>query len=317
MSKASELKRLWREEYDAGNFEEALKLEKAFIDARRKEIDELDNEIKKSKSIEFKRVIDEIENDKPKPKIETGINALDINLVEYYDGHNKGGLELGNFILLTGVKGAGKTTLVTRLIAGFSQANKVNWFNFEMSKKQAYRIIKKFESIANWDNLLYYAGDRDIEEIIDEIKFNSTLGVQHFFIDSLMKIESKAHKDKVEKYSYISDRLSAVAKQLNINIYLIAQVSQETERNGGFGIKHGNDIEYDADYIFILYKKPIKEGNKILEDDFGNKLYYEDKRILKCFKNRVDERLFAVEVAKEDLTNQALPDYEVVEVPTI
>ena len=141
--------------------------------------------------------------------------------------------------------------------------------------------------------MFYYDSSREISDIVDEIKYLYASGVRHFVIDSMMKINEAGTKRGYESFSSISAKLSELSSSLMINIYLINQMSQDSVKNGHLMLKHGNDAEYDADYIFFILKKPTGE-----KDETGQPTFVEDVRIIRCTKNRPDSRLFSVEIDK-------------------
>ena len=286
--------------YEAGDSDEAIKVELEFLEARKEVLKMVDEDIVRQKSIPMATIKKRVLSREKKPRIETGIPELDYELVndEMKLRHRKGGLELGNFIQISGSKGSGKSTLMLKILTGFSTTEKVSWFDFEMGEVRVVEKLSKFEH--NDENLLYYSSSRELEDVVSEIKFLKQLGVNHFVIDSAMKINVSG-ADRYDKFSSVSSKLSELTSSLGINIYMINQMSQSSEREGFLGIKHGNDAEYDADFMFFLLKKPLLEDGKNVKDELGINMMDESVRILKCTKNRQDERLFSVEIPKHSL----------------
>jgi hypothetical protein len=193
-----------------------------------------------------------------------------------------------------------------KMLTGFSNREKVCWFDFEMGED---RVVKKLDDFPySPDNMLYYASSRDLTDVIEEIKYLSATGISHFVIDSAMKIRVPG-LSTYEKFSEISSQLSALTSSLMINIYMINQMSQMAERENNLSIKHGNDAEYDADFIFFLLNVQATETKdsrgtvtripKV--DDAGFPIIDDTVRLLKCTKNRQDERLFDCYIPKSSL----------------
>ena len=317
--KALDLRQAYLDARETGDNERAIKLELEYIDLRKKILEAVNTSVKQRKSVNIKVIKERVKNMPKKPRYETGIRSLDEMLVPYekLGKGETGGFELGNFIQIAGSKGAGKSTFLMKIMSSFTQHTKVVWFDFEMGSK---RVVNKMSSFNfNDDNLYYYEGGRDLDEIIDEIKLMYADGAEHFVIDSAMKINVSA-KDRYERFSIISNKLSELTSTLNINIYLINQMSQEAIDNGKLKIKHGNDAEYDSDFIFFLLKFAQKdEFGKVEKDEFGMPKFKEDERMLVCDKNRQDEHEFKVIIKKEELVDN---NYEVVyedkiDMPTI
>ncbi len=291
---AKELQSKYLNERSRGLKRESLITEREYLVIRKELIDEVTTEVKNKKSVSFDVIRSRVSNRKREPKRETGIRVLDMELVpetNYGRGH-LGGFSLGNFIQIAGERGTGKTTLMLRLLAGLSNYETVSWFNFEMSDEKAVNSLDEFEN----GTIEYYEGSRELTDIIDEVKYLYSTGIKHFLIDSMMKIDSKGLKRGYESFSHISSKLSELTSTLGINIYLIQQMSSESQRNNTLMMKHGNDAEYDADYMFFLVKAATGE-----KDDAGQNIVDESKRYLVCTKNRPDHRLFTIEIQKSDI----------------
>lgn len=296
--KAQEAKKLQLEYlrlYDLSRDEEAHKKELEYLDARREVILSVNSQIARRRSLPIREVRKMVEAMPETQRRETGISSLDYELLpsDKYGNGRKGGFAIGNFIQIVGSRGSGKSSFMMKILTGISRFEQVAWFDFEMGER---RVISKLKSyLHDEDNLLYYNGSRSIEEVTDEIKLLNAEGVSHIVIDSTMKI-TVAGVDRYEKFSSISGKLSELTSQFGINIYIINQISQYADREGHLSIKHGNDAEYDADFIFYLLNKPTDE-----EDEAGRPVPDENVRILKCEKNRQDERLFTVEIPKYEI----------------
>ncbi len=301
LQKAKQLEIKYKEAYASDDFEQGKTLERQFLALRQEILDEIDAEVEAKKSIPL-AVLRERQRNEPRPiPRETGIAKLDRELVpkKEYNGLKLGGFPLGNFIQLAGSPGSGKTSLFMKILSGFSKVEPVSWFNFEMSDEQVLEKLEAFDRVEK--NILYYNSGRELEEIIKEIKYLYADGVRHFVIDSAMKIRSKG-KDGVELFMKISDTLKELTSILNINIYLINQLSQADQKNGVLALKYGNAAEYDSDFIFYMLKPILRDAaGKPILDEAGQVQYDETKRFLKCHKNRAYDRLFTVEIDHSDI----------------
>ncbi len=300
--------------YQNNDFENGLNLEKDYLELRLKIINAVNMEVKKRKSIPFYKIREELKDIPVKPKRETGVEKLDSMLLpEDERGFGKlGGFSLGNYIVWAGAKGAGKTTIVLKLMANLSKYEKVAWFDFEMGRRKADSKIRSFEHSDT--NLHYYDGDRDLEEIIGEIKVLFADGFRHFVIDSKMKITVNGAKRGYESSSVISSRLSELTSSLEINVHMIDQMSAENTKDAHLGLKGGNDAEYDADYIFYMMKVQKKGSDgRVERDEAGVPLLDDTRRLLICDKNRVDDNDgFRVEICKDDIYGISNEPFEVV-----
>jgi len=287
--------------YELGEYKEGAKKEKEYLKLRLDIVSQVDENVKRSKSTPIAIIKQKVKN-KPKIKrISTGMLSLDRELVteKMYKSQEIGGFGLGNFIQIAGSRGSGKTSILMKMLTGFSDTEKVFWADFEMGED---RVVEKLEAFKyNEKNILYYNSSRELGDIIDEIKFLSTLGVKHFVVDSAMKIRVKGIMDNVQRFSEISSTLSELTSTLKINIYLINQLSQGSEKDGTLSLKYGNDAEYDADFIFYIIKLAKMNGNKPVLDKFRQIVYEDDFRVVKCHKNRQDDRLFTVKIPKTEI----------------
>jgi len=298
---AFELKNKYILEYDRDNIKEAKKLEMQYLTLRREVLTEIDNTALRQRSEPISIVRERVLNKKKPKRIETGIRELDYELVDNQMKKReiKGGFALGNFIQIAGSRGSGKSSIMMKILTGFSNYEKTCWFDFEMGES---RVVEKLNDFTHNDNnLLYYSSSRQLSDVVDEIKLLNAMGVNHFVVDSAMKI-IVPNLDNYNRFSVISSELSSLTSSLGINIYMINQMSQESEKTGILAIKHGNDAEYDADFIFYIVQMRSKDKNdNLMTDDFDMPIYDDDSRLLKCTKNRQDDRLFSVIIQKSSI----------------
>ena len=298
-AQAKTLQMRYTELYRLGEDREAIKVEREYLEARRKVIDAVSSEVRRKRAVPLAEIKRRVKERPKKPRYETGIRSLDRELVppKRY-GHDVGGFTLGNLIYIVGASGSGKSSIMMKIHGNISRREPVLWMDFEMGES---RVVEKIEAFAHDDrNLLYYNASRDIDEIIDEIKLHYASGCRNVIIDSAMKIEAKGLSG-YERASHVSGKLSELASTLEINIFVINQISQSSEHEGRLAIKHGNDAEYDADFTLFVAKKPIIENGRVKKDELGVPMADESRRVIVCKKNRQDERLFTVEITKSEI----------------
>ena len=217
--------------------------------------------------VTLNEAIKQYESMPKKPKYATNINAIDNN----FDG----GLEFAQLIVVAGEKGAGKTLLTMQILFNVSSAFNAVLFTLEIpTYKIVERLLRKKDRFnSNILNNLKIADKKfTLEQIETLIRFEvQSNNTKFFVIDSFMKIQTaKTFKSINEKYSYISNTLSRLAIELDVIIFIVAQMSKEDIKRKHLSLKNSGDVEYDADVIFYLLK-----NNKNL-----------DERILVCDKNR-------------------------------
>ncbi len=308
--KTFDLKNQYQHEYNRDNIEKAKKIEMEYLVLRKEVLSEIDSTTARQRSEPMSEVKKRVENRKKPKRIETGIRELDYELVDtgMKNRNVRGGFALGNFIQIAGSRGSGKSSVMMKILTGFSNYEKTCWFDFEMGENRVVEKLRDFEH--NDDNLLYYASSRLLDDVVGEIKLLNAIGVNHFVIDSAMKI-IVPNTDNYNRFSAVSSELSSLTSSLGINIYMINQMSQDSEKTGILAIKHGNDAEYDADFIFYIMKMRAKnENGKAMSDDFDMPIFDEESRLVKCTKNRQDDRLFSVTIPKNSIFK---PEVEIIE----
>ena len=158
VTKANELKASFTRAYAANDDDKGMEIEKHYLVERLKIIDLVNLDIRKRKSISFDHIEREVE---AMPKVmprATGIRSLDYELVAEKDRkHMKiGGFPLGKFVQIAGTRGSGKTSLLLKMISGFTFGESVSWFDFEIGKVSSVEKLKDFKYVNT--NLLYYNG---------------------------------------------------------------------------------------------------------------------------------------------------------------
>ncbi|GAB6045102.1 hypothetical protein JCM11957_07000 [Caminibacter profundus] len=289
----------------ANNDIEKLDLEIEYYDALR-ELAKLNNETKKAieykkiklkKELEFLEIIEEQKDiktislkeflKKEMPDFEyvkTYIRAFDENL---------GGMPVGVMVQFAAQSYVGKTTTLMRLALNIAKSEKVVHFNFEMSEVILYRVykqmIKTFVEPKQLENLILpEEASPKLDDLIRDIKLLHYREKARFFIiDSRMKIVTN-DKTAKEAASNISKKLSELVRELGVTIILINQISEEAIKENRLVLKESGDQKYDADLVFGLGFKFLKdEKGKIKKDETGNPIIDENARILICDKNRL------------------------------
>lgn len=225
--------------------------------------------------------------------ISTGFKALDSTF---------GGLEPSNLIIMAARPGMGKTSLAMKIAAINAAKNiPVAVFSLEMSSEQLIKRlisdavsvsyeelskghisnIQKESAIAasevmrSWPLFI-----EDDSLTIAEIRMKCrrwfrTYGIKLVVIDYLQLIrpdERGKNQNREQEISTISSSLKSLAKELNIPILALAQLSRQVEQRGGSkkpilsDLRESGSIEQDADQVFFIYRP---EYYGIMEDADG------------------------------------------------
>ncbi len=212
-----------------------------------------------------------------------------------------GGFGLGEYVVIGGRPGMGKTQLLVNLALNISVESPILYFTFDINDSMlTYRFISSISGIAINDLLLYQLSDEQKEklalvekeftkhQIFIKDSYNNSIsafkahcqkmidekGVKVIFVDYLQMMSSnKYHKNREIEISHISRELKSIAKEYNICVIATSQLSRAVESRGGEKIPMLSDlresgaIEQDADKVIFIYR-PEYYGYEC--DDEGN-----------------------------------------------
>lgn len=241
------------------------------------------------------------------------------------------GLQRGDFIVIAARPSMGKTAFAINLAYNITIKSKqpVIFFSIEMSKEQiAQRFLSLESSIPlskiRSATLTVQDMDRIAEAIsilseqpifIDDTPIISTIDIRiksrkikvekkqlgAIFIDYLQLIKAEDKKEsRVQELSEISRSLKALAKELNVPVVALSQLSREVEKRTDkrpllSDLRESGAIEQEADLVIFLYRdeyynKDSKKANlteviiaKQRNGPTGSIFLYFAKDILKFF----------------------------------
>ena len=220
----------------------------------------------------------------------------------FYDLDNLlSGFQNSDFIVLAGRPSMGKTALALNFARNCSVENnyKVGFFSLEMSSQQLVERLITSES--KIDSHLVRTGKLPKHEWKKLSESANVLSDSSIFIDdsadlNIMELRAKARQLKAEKdidiiiidyiqllhapnmsesrqqeISYISRSLKALAKELNIPVVALSQLSRAVESRTDHrpimsDLRESGAIEQDADIVLFVYRKFVYSKN---EEDEG------------------------------------------------
>ena len=283
---AYEIKRLKHLIAQTNDFDERLELEKKRADL----IDQFYALVKEEKEKSPTFTAKELLSKRP-PVLEfykTGIRAIDDNF---------NGLIKGGFIQVAAASGAGKTTIMARILSNLAKNYKVAHFDFEMGEYKLFFLLRNFlKEDAQLKNYHINTETHKLKDLIKEITYLSDQGIKIFLIDSKMKIET-GERDTYKSASKISHELSKLTKSGNITIILINQMSDAAIREGRPELKGSGDQVYDSDVILVLTKLIDKENSVKGEPPVLD----ETKRGILCVKNRFGKTSIRDEIYRHEI----------------
>lgn len=228
--------------------------------------------------------------------VPTGFKRLDNKLA---------GLSPSNLIVIAARPGIGKTTYALN-IANYlclEEKKTVGFFSLEMSKEELVdRLLVMEAGIDSWK---LKTGRLSEEEMTRLTQAYGRLADANLFIDdtpglSIPELRTKARKLQIEKkldliimdyiqlatpgrriesrvqeVSYISQGLKNVARELNVPVIALSQLSRAVEQRGSnrpqlADLRDSGAIEQDADIVMFLYRSEedeelLPEGKRIIK----------------------------------------------------
>jgi len=229
--------------------------------------------------------------------VPTGIRAID---------EKTGGWQKSDLIIMAARPGMGKTSFVLSVArnAAIDHQRPVAFFSLEMSSTQivhrlfsietgipAERIAKGKLDETEWIQLTNKIGALNSANlIIDDTPALSVFDlrakcrrlkhqhdIQLIIVDYLQLMQGGGESDKgkgnrEQEISYISRSLKALAKDLNVPVIALSQLSREVEKRAGFkrpqlsDLRESGSIEQDADLVMFIYR-PEYYGLQTFEDE--------------------------------------------------
>lgn len=214
------------------------------------------------------------------PHIPTGFSCIDKKIAGFFNG---------SFVVIGARPSVGKTSLAISLAGNMLKKGKrVGFISIEMKKKQIFqryisqelriplkKLIVPQDSAKIKEQLQAYSSNFALPFYVDDtpMKLNNMrirlkkMQKEHsldiIFIDYLQLIGGE-EKKRYELVTSISQELKVIAKELNIPIVALSQLSRGMEQNEDkipnlSHLKESGSIEQDADMVILLYKEEKKK----------------------------------------------------------
>lgn len=229
--------------------------------------------------------------------VTTGLKDMDAKL---------GGLHASDLLILAGRPSMGKTSLATNIAYNAAKAYRntdgvegavVGFFSLEMSAEQLVgRILAEATEISSeklrrgeltddeftnklvpQSNLLselpLYIDDTPALSIAAlrtrarRLKRSNGLGLIVVDYLQLMKGSGRRSDNRVQEISEVTQGLKAVAKELNVPVVALSQLSRQVENREDkrpqlSDLRESGSIEQDADVVMFVYREEYYEGRK-------------------------------------------------------
>ncbi len=261
--------------------------EKKIFNISRRSLNQSFLPIKSELNSAFER-IDKIHSQKGSLRgVTTGFPKLDDIL---------GGLQKGDLILLASRPGVGKTTMALDIARAAAKKEKlpVGIFSLEMSKEQLIdRLISSEANVSLWKLRTGKLSEEDFARIQDALSTLSEIpiyindanpstilqiramsrrlqaekGLCLVVIDYLQLIQARnPDESMVQQITEISRGLKSLAKELNVPVLALSQLSRAVEYRRGdqrrpklSDLRESGSLEQDADVVLFIYRPDIKD----------------------------------------------------------
>jgi replicative DNA helicase len=230
--------------------------------------------------------IDELHREKGKLRgLPTGYVDLD-NLL--------GGLQKSDLVVLAARPSMGKTSLALDIMRNVAVNAKVpvGIFSLEMSKDQLVdRLLSSQSDVNLWKIRTGHLNEDDFDQIgkamgelsespifIDDAagsnvmeirtkarRLQSEHGVGLIVVDYLQLMEGRNQENRVQEVSEISRALKLLARELNVPVLALSQLSRGVESRPDkipqlADLRESGSIEQDADVVMFIYREEMYKG---------------------------------------------------------
>ena len=226
--------------------------------------------------------------------VPTGLTDLDTRL---------GGLHKQDLVIIAGRPSMGKTALATNIafhaaknIEKKGAKSTVAFFSLEMSSEQlATRILSEQSKIRSNDIRRGKVSEKEFEQFIETSKnifelplyidetpaitisaisnrsrrIKRLFGLELIVVDyiQLMKSIGKKEFNRVQEISEITQGLKALAKELDVPVLALSQLSRQVEQRDNkkpqlSDLRESGSIEQDADVVMFVYREAYYLENK-------------------------------------------------------
>jgi replicative DNA helicase len=199
-----------------------------------------------------------------------------------------------DLVIISARPATGKTAFALNLAVNLAKQNiPVAFFSLEMSTEQlAMRVISSMTGIysnyltkaeiheGNWKTLLstdfnlpLYVDDTASLNLLDfkekVRKAKKKWGIKAVFVDYLQLMTVYGKGNREQEISTISRTLKAMAKELDIPIIALAQLSRDVEKRNGeprlSDLRESGAIEQDADIVIALHNEEPESDNPLIK----------------------------------------------------
>jgi len=159
----------------------------------------------------------------------------------------------------------GRNKLINRWLAMLTGINTMNFNRYQALNQQDWQKLRDAACTIYdlWDVLISDAPAKSIETVERQARQMVSDGADCIFIDQLSHIGSTSDDD-VKNYTRHSNRIARLKKELNVPIFLLAQLNRKVEDRADkepklSDLKMSGSLEEDSDVVFLLYRPEYYE----------------------------------------------------------
>lgn len=205
-----------------------------------------------------------------------------------------GGLKPGELVIVAARPSMGKTAFALNIAQSASRTSSVIIFSLEMETESLLNRMISSSCMIKMNDI--QSGTLTDDQFVRIMKRTSELGKRNLYIDDksnmLSDIKALCRKQKLQKgldvividylqlirttmkanqreqeVSYISKELKSLAKELNITVIALSQLSRSPEARNDHrpmlsDLRESGSIEQDADIIHFIYRDAYYNNNK-------------------------------------------------------
>jgi len=240
-----------------------------------------------------------------------GYPALITHILSGFAGLDEflGGLQRSDLIIVAGRPSMGKTSLALSIAskAAIQQGACVALFSLEMAREPL--VLRMLASEADVDSrrvqIGRHATDDEEKRIMDAIgvlseapiyiddspqlrvvemrskarRLHFERGIDLIIVDYMQLIQGEARvENRVQEISYISRSLKALARELNVPVMTVSQLSRAVEWRASHkpqlsDLRESGSIEQDADVVLFIYRDDYYYNREEWESQYPDKDY--------------------------------------------
>ncbi len=225
--------------------------------------------------------------------------------LDYYTN----GFQKNDLIILAARPSVGKTAFALNLAMNMAESNKlpIALFSLEMGAEQLVsRMLSAKSEIKGQLIRTGYMNNKEMNQVIEaasiirdlpiyiddsptirvsdifskcrKLKVEKNLGAIVIDYIQLITGSNKRFENRQQEVSEISRGLKALARELQVPVIALSQLSRSVEQRGGedkkpklSDLRESGALEQDADIVLFLYRKDYHERNKVDDQKYDDK----------------------------------------------